>query len=200
MPTQFQPSSFIPKEPVSTSVQGRSRKSKKPVNLFMLIALILFIASLVGAVGAFVYERVALARIEDKRTQLANVQDSLNSELISELVRFDTRLDKGQELIQNHIAVSPFFRHLEQRTLRNVRFTSLAFEKSSEGSGYGVVLDGVTESYANVAVQLDEFGASPVLRNPIVSNFGLNDVGDVTFTVSMNVDQSLISYIENLRN
>lgn len=200
MPTQFQPSSFIPKEPISSQGSGKPRRTKRSINLLTVISLTLFIAALVGAVGVFVYERVTLARIEDKRTQLASVQESLNSELIRELVRFDTRLDQGQLLIRDHVAISPFFRHLEERTLRTIRFTSLTFEQDEGGNGYRAILDGVTSSYTNVAVQLDEFGASSAFRNPIVSNFGLNELGDVTFTVTMNIDSSLISYVGNLNN
>ncbi|MEX0935024.1 MAG: hypothetical protein WDZ70_01730 [Candidatus Paceibacterota bacterium] len=200
MPTQFQPSSFIPKEPISSGKKKSSSRKKGPINLFMVIALTLFIAVLIGAVGVFVYERATLARIESKRTQLSNVQESLNKELIQELVRFDTRIDEGEKLIQNHIAVSPFFHLLEERTLRSVRFTSLQFGQVEDSDKYQVSLSGVTSNYTNVAVQLDEFGSSNAFRNPIVSNFGLNDQGDVTFTVTMDIDRSLISYVENLNN
>lgn len=197
MQAQFQPSSFIPKEPISTTPSVR--RQKKPGNILLVIAIFVFVASLATAVGAFFYERYMESSLASAQDRLDTLQDSLEREVLEELINLDQRLAMSQELLANHTALTNFFEELERSTLRSVRFTSLAVSKNQVEDGFMLTLKGRTDSYPSVALQSDAFGQSDMFREPIVSDFGLSEEGEVLFSVSALLDPALITYAQSIQ-
>jgi hypothetical protein len=95
------------------------------------------------------------------------------------------------------VAPSAIFFFLSSNTLERVRFTSFDYTVGESG-GASIQLDGVTDDFATIALQSDQFGASKVLRNIIFSDIAVEPEGGVTFALSATVDPTLLLYSNNL--
>lgn len=180
--------SFIPKKPLV----GES--SSGGVNgIFTLLAVLIFIVSLVAAGGAFAYSKYLDKALADKDASLKKAEGAFDIASIVDLSRLDIRLTQARELLQSHVAPSGVFTFLAATTLERVQFTSLTLEIDEGGSG-DIVLSGIADSFSSLALQSDQFSAAKVLRNVVFSGISTDARGRVVFSVSANVDPSVLSY------
>jgi len=195
MAQNFQPSSFIPKKTLASSpIQGEVTKGS--INIFLLISVIIFVVSLLGAGGVFLYERVLIGNVEEQKASLERAREAFEPSLIEVLARLDTRIEVAEDLIANHITVSPFFGLLETLTLKTVRFNGFDFSRNELGN-LDVVMEGVAQNYTAVALQADLFGNNENIQDPIFSNFTLDDDGSVKFNLSLSLDSAFLLYENN---
>ena len=180
--------SFIPKAAL-TAEKARSGG----IGLFTLIALLIFILSLIGAGGAFGYTQILNQKLASQKASLALQQGAFDPATIQDLVRLDSRLVQANLLLQKHVAPSAIFNFLAQKTLVNVQFTSFDYALNSDGSAK-IELDGITDSFATIALQSDALGQSSMLKDVIFSGITVDQSNRVNFTVSATVDPGLISY------
>jgi hypothetical protein len=181
--------SFIP-HPHSPRARKRSGSPAVIVSFF------LFIVSLALAAGVFFYTNYLEARLESKKASLVRAQESLDRSTAEELIRLSKRLALSRELLDSHVAVTPFFEELERLTLPSVEFDSL--ELSSGPGETSATLTGVARAYTSIALQSDEFGGSTYFKNPVFSNFAPTESGRVTFDVTFDIDPRLFSFARNL--
>ncbi len=189
MDTTVKPS-FIPKRPLSV-IDARPRRG---LNIFALIAFILFFAALVLAIGVFVW-RVSIEReITDLQTALENAKEALDPKIISELTTLSTHMQGVSQVLDNHRAASEFFDYLETITMKNVQFRNFNFTVGKNNQ-FQVSMDGQAGSFATVALQSDVFLANSLyLKQPTISNVSAGENGAVSFRVNAMVDSNLISY------
>ena len=186
--------SFIPKRSLDTSA------SRGPgFGLFFLIALLVFVASLVAAGGAFLYQQYLNKSLADKKASLDLAQGAYDPATIQELVRLDERIKQAQTLLNNHAAVSPVFAFLSNQTLEHVAFSSFDFSLQGDGSAK-ISMAGQADSFSTVALQSDQFGASKLLKDVVFSGIGVDQTGHVNFSVSATIDPSLVSYAASLQS
>jgi len=190
MPGDFQPSSFIPKK---TLINTNPGSSAPQINVFMLIAGIIFVVSLIGAGASFLYERVVASDLVKQQESLNRAKEAFEPRTISTLSRVDLRLGVAERLLNEHITVSPFFELLSTATLKTVQFNNFDFSRSSDGT-LGVVMSGVAESYRSIALQSERFGENEHIQSPIFSDFTLDESGNVTFSVEFTVSNDLLLY------
>lgn len=189
---------------VSTYVARRTTKGPG----FYITFLIFFVAVLVS-IGMFVYTKIIEASIDDKIAQIERVQAAFDPAVMKELIRVDTRMTHANQLVQNHVVPSQFLALLEQTTLRNLRFRSLSFTTdpttgtpaaSQLLAAPSIQLQGQAPDFKQIALQADQFGANPDIRNPVVSGLNIDTENLATFGVSMNIDPRIISYTDALRS
>jgi len=184
--------SFIPKQPLTnTPMRGSG------FGLIFLIALLIFIASLVAAGAAFLYQQYLQNAIVSKSHSLALAQGAYDPAVIQDLERLDTRINQAEILLKSHIAASGLFAFLSTQTLQNVYFTAFTYELKPDGS-VSLTLQGVADSFSTVALQSDQFGNSKYLKDVIFSSIAVAQNGTVTFGVSATVDPSVVSYVNSL--
>lgn len=193
MAQEFQ-TSFIPKKTFDVGTPAAPRRSASVANLISFIAVVLFILSLLGAVGMFLYERFLVAAIESKKESLERAKNAFEPELIRELSRLDAKLRIAQELLNTHVAPSGIFDLLESLTLETVRFTDMNY--MIDDKGIHLRLQGEALSFASVALQSDEFGKHRSIQSPAFSDLTLDDRGNVEFVVEALISPSVISYRE----
>lgn len=189
----FQPSSFIPEKPTGGSGRKSRSGSFLSGNILLILAGIIFTVSILGAIGVFLYQQYSDSQLDEVRNQLERARNAFEPELIRELQRLDTRIDVASDLLEGHVALTPFFDELESATLETVQFTDFSFSQNEE-DGVRVSMQGAANGYASVALQSDTFGDNENFQNPIFSNFQTDENGDVTFDVIMNLDESLVLY------
>ncbi|MBI4093623.1 hypothetical protein HY417_01545 [Candidatus Kaiserbacteria bacterium] len=193
MPQATPPSSFIPHE-VATPVAPVRRSGKGLADLFALVSLVLFVASIALGVGVFLYREYLAASAGSKIDQLERAKAAFEPSLIAELMRLDDRMRAASEILQKHIAPSAVFTMLEQTTIGSVGFTSLEFEVS-DGESMTVRMDGVAGSVNGIALQADLFSKGGMLSSPIFSNIN-RELDGVHFSLSADIEPLAINFAQ----
>lgn len=186
MAQEFQ-TSFIPKKSFDTE-----KPSAGGGGILFLISLILFILSLLGAGGAFAYERYLGSSIAAKSQALEDAKSKFEPESIRVLSRLDAKLNQAQSLVDSHIAVSGIFDLVEEITLQTVRFSNFRYTFTPQG--VQLSMSGEAVSFASVALQSDEFAKNRFITEPVFDGLAVNDIGNVTFSVTALIDPSVVSY------
>ena len=201
METRFQ-TSFIPKKPaISTIGDVSAPKRRRGTSIFMIIATMLFILSLVAAAGAYAWKQYLLSSQESYKSTLSTREQQFNTDLISQLKGENVRIDLAKQLLQNHMALSQIFNIIGRLTIEDVRFMSMDVTAPTSGNdGVKVSLQGYGTSFSAVAFQsdvlndLDQYGLRKVVKNPILSNPSAGSNNTVSFGFSATIDPSSLSY------
>lgn len=174
---------------------GVAVRTHSSVNLFMVVSFAVLLLVFAAAGGLFVYEKAMHSQINSLSKDIDTAKNSLHEENISTWKRLDDRINISKQLMQSHIATSLLFKLLEDQTMRRIQFTSMDF--SSDTQGMRVAINGITDSYATLALQADVLGSESVskyLKDAIISNLALDDQGHVSFSLTASVNPGLVSY------
>lgn len=183
--------SFIPKKNLETA---SARPAGKGTGLLLLLAVLIFVASLVAAGSVFAYQGLLKQSIANKSASLKLNEKAYDPGVIQELIRVDTRLNEAKSLLDKHIAPSAIFAFLAQQTLEKVQFVNFSYNVSQDGSSK-ITLNGLADSFSTVALQSDQLGASKILKNVVFSGVTVDAAsGKVGFSVSADVASSLTLY------
>lgn len=189
MDQEFQ-TSFIPKKTVIES----PKRIKSGGGVVNLIAFIVFLASLIAAGGAYFYRESVKTDIEEFKRSLAVAKNQFEPSLITELQILDKRLNAATTILDKHIAVSPIFILLEEVTLPTVRYSDFSYEVDTTTNLVNVTMKGEAKGYNFIALQADLFDDNKFIKNPIFSDFVLDQTGNIDFNLTFSVDKSLVSY------
>jgi hypothetical protein len=207
MEPKFQ-TSFIPRKPVagaSTAVPVLRQPDRSGTSIFMMIAVALFVVSLVGIGGAYIW-KAHLFSVQGKYKEiLAKKEQQFNIDRIEQLKQFNVQIDTAKQLLKNHLAVSQIFGIISQFTIENVRFLSLDLTSPVGGVGdFKVAMSGSGANLSAVAFQsdvlgaLEQYGLRRVVKNPIISDPGLDQGGVVSFGFSATIDPASLLYEKTL--
>jgi hypothetical protein len=186
-------SSFIPKQSLDIS----ATRSGSSFGLVFLIALLVFIASIIAAGGSFAYTQYLNSQISSKSQSLALAEGAFDPGTIQDLVRLDSRLNQSKALLASHVAVLGVFTLLSQQTLANVSFGNFGYDLNPDGTAK-ITMTGTADSFSTVALQSDQFGGSKLLKDVVFSGITVNTNGSVGFAVTATIDQSVLSYDSSL--
>lgn len=189
MDPRFQ-TSFIPKKPVITQPQT-SRSSN--IDLFSLIAIILFILSLALSGGVFFWNSLIEKDIATKKATLERARDAFEPDLIKKIIRLDSRIENGKALLASHVSVTRLFDALSTITLRGVRFRDFNFSYLAKDK-VEVSMKGQAQSFAAVAIQADFFNQQKYLHDTMIGDLALEPTGTIAFSVHTTIDPALVSY------
>lgn len=203
MDPKFQ-SSFIPKAPVVANAAGVSvgkTTRSRSGGVISFVAYLIFIISLVLALGVYGYKFYLKYSIERMGTRLTEAQAVLEPEVIQKLVRLDGRIIATRDLVSKHSVLTPLFNFLEVSTPKTVRFNQFSYVVNSKGEP-ALSLKGEARGYAALALQSGIFNDSGYFKNATFSNLILNVKGDISFSFDGSLDSNLVSYkkiVESIR-
>lgn len=191
--------SFIPKKPIATKAAPRQRGGTGG-SIFMLIAWVLFIGALLAGGGVYFYKQTLAQSLVKMNADLSAARNSFEPTLISELQTLDMRIDAAQELIDNHVVLTPLFQSLQESTLKSIQFTQFSYTLPTEvGAPITIRMSGRARDYTSIALQSDELATNRNIHNAIFSNLSLDvPTGLVKFDLAFTVDAELIRYTNNL--
>ncbi len=207
METKFQ-TSFIPRKPLQASASGVGNvpapRSERGMggSIFMTIAVIIFVLSLAAIGGAIAWKQYLLSAQVGYEKELAIREKQYNLDLIKQLKAESVKLTLAKQLLSNHFATSKIFGVISSITAQNVRFQSMDLQGPTEttGASFDLSLAGYGRDLTTVAFQsqvmneLDKYGLRSVVKNPIISDPGLNQNGSVTFRLSATVEPTSMLY------
>ncbi len=205
METKFQ-TSFIPKKiPTPIGVSGSSPAARKQKSsILMTLATILFLLSLVAAVGSYGWKYYLISAQADYKKQLNQRKEQFNLDLIEQLKQVNIKITLARQLMSNHVALSQIFDIVSRLTAEKVRFFDMDVSATQlEGvsnSEYKISLRGNGINYSTVAfqsdvlAQLEQLGLRKIVKNPILSDPSQDDKGTVSFNFSASIDPKSVSY------
>lgn len=160
-------------------------------DFFLLLAIVVFVASATLAGGVFLYSQYLSTSAASKLEQLERAKQAFEPALINDLMRLDHRMRTADTILESHIAPTTLFRLLEQLTLQTVSFSS--FDFSSSQDGLTLMMRGVAQSVNSIALQADLLSKSGIISNPIFSNINRQANG-VNFDFSAEVNAAALNY------
>lgn len=160
-------------------------------NIFLLIALLALGVSVVTAGAVFGYRYYLNSVIEVKTAALEQAREEINHDRVEEFIRLKQRFDSGKTLLDNHITASRFFTVLESVTLQNVRFDELKLTVADDRTA-SVNLTGIARNFNTLAAQSNEMAGRREFKRAIFSDIRINPNGTVGFTLSADVDASVM--------
>jgi hypothetical protein len=200
MDQDFQ-TSFIPKRPVEQKSAGISGvPEKKGSGIFMLIAVIVFIVSLLLAGGVFAYRAYLSSNIDQIKDSLDRARAIFEPETIASLQSLDKRLDAAESILGKHIATSPIFELLKDITYPNVQYTKFSYVVNEASGDVSIEMAGRATGFDWVGLQADQFDVNTHIKNPIFSNLVQDQFGRITFDLTFSVDRPFVTYGSPLNN
>ena len=197
MDPKFQ-SSFIPKGPVASAGSINPADRNKGRSFFGFVATIIFVLSVVAALGVFGYSLYLSSNIAKMGNDLTTAKASLDPTTINQISRLNSRIISTQTLLAQHTVVSPFFDFLETSTLKTLRWTSFDYTVTSKGIQLN--MQGQAQGYNALALQSDIFNKTSFIKSPLFKNLTLDNSGNVTFEFTATLDPSIISYKNYVTN
>ena len=176
---------------VSSAARQKGQGMKE---LFLLISIVLFIASAALAAGVFLYEQYLTTSSASKIDQLARAEAAFEPALIRELTRLDDRMRSANEILGDHIAPTAFFSMLEQSTIATVAFSSLTFSAKEPGT-MTIEMQGVAASVNAIALQADVFAKGGMVTSPIFSDIDRQADG-IHFSLSAFIDPEAVNFAQ----
>ncbi len=182
---------FIPKKPVTSVDVGN-----KGLGFLSLIALIIFLSTVISAGGIYFYKQTLVKSIAARDAQLEASKKKFDKSFISFIVRLNKRIDASKQLLNKHVAVSSIFRMLQESTLQTVQFSNFSFAGIQAGNAPALrlTLSGVAKDYNSLAAQAEYFGKIKQMREQVFSNFSLTQEGRVSFNFDAVIDPGLVDY------
>lgn len=195
MDQNFQ-TSFIPKRPLA---EDRTERPQT-VSVFLFISSIILVASIVGAGFVYFYGTSLSNQVTQMKADLKKAEGAFEGDFIQELQVMDRRINAANEVLANHITVSPVFATLQGSTLKTVQYTKFGYTITGSGPAaqVNIQMSGIAESYIAVALQSDAITKNKYIRDPIFSNLTLNEKGSVLFDLTFSVDPKFVLYGEVL--
>jgi len=184
--------SFIPKK----TYKKKTTKRRDYGGLFMGIAGLIFIISILAAGSVFLYDRYLNSDIERMSSDLERQKGSLEKEIIKELSKIDKKIEASKMILDNHITLISLFELLEKNTLKNVMFENMVL--SPEDGGWTISMKGLADSYATIALQSDVFEEDKNMSELIFSDLAVGNDGGVVFDVTAKIDPRILSYRNSL--
>jgi hypothetical protein len=189
-------SSFIPRDATEAApVKDRvSQKGGGLSDLLMLVAIVIFVASLALAAAVFLYDQYLSSSASSKLEQLTRARDAFEPSTVHEITRLDDRMRVAAQVLGSHMAPTAFFQALSQTTLATVSFTSLELS-ASDSQQITVKMSGIAESVNSIALQADLMSKNGVITSPIFSDINRQQDG-VHFNLSALVNPAAINYVQ----
>ena len=195
MENSFQ-TSFIPKK-ISISNATTATKRREPKSLLSIISTFLFIISILASAGLFGYKIYLEKQKESLSISLSANRNNFEKEVIDELELFDKRTQYAQQLLKNHIVLSPMFDLLGKITIPSIQY--IKFEQRTDETGFVVEMKGLARDYRSIALQASVFNEveNNSFKNVLFSNLVKDKNNNIGFNLKFNVDPSLLSYEKN---
>ncbi len=183
------PTSFVPHP-------GRSGRKKSGADLsgaFAVISYFIFGVALLSAIGVFAYGQFLASQLEAKDAELAQATLELDQDTVAHFVRLRDRLNSGQGLLDNHIALTGFLDTLETILPKTVYFSELELTVDEDGNTT-LSGSGMAATFNALAATSDAFAQEGHIRDAIFSSISVGNTGSISFSLTATIDSILTTY------
>lgn len=184
--------SFIPKKPLVR----KDFSERKPISLLFTLSFSIFLITSAVYGGMYFYAQALTKEIETQKTELKDIRSRFDLTIIDKAKDLQSRIASARELVDRHLALSPFFDFLATGTLRSVGYDT--FQYAQKEGKLEVSLTGKAPSYASLALQRDGFkletGEKEHFLDFSMNGYKLDQDGNVSFMLKATLNPSLFLY------
>lgn len=186
-------SSFIPKKEFKKkNTEGRGTK----INIFLLISLIVFLATMISGVGIYVWKKDLIKTNQAYEEKFSSRSDDLGIESIKKFSILDKRITSAKEILKNHYDVLQVFSFLEKNTLGDVQgeVTLTDFSLKEEESFIRVEAKGSAINLVDIQLQSKGYASNTNISDLVFSEITKSNKGAYwTFSLSFTVDKKFLT-------
>jgi hypothetical protein len=191
--------SFIPKQAVQVPM---TRRNQPVISIFTVIGIFVFISAIAASGGVFLYHTYLIQKITEQEKLLESKKGEFKLEQINEWTLLDKKIKSAKKILNNHVAPSRVFYHLEENTLANVRFTKFELSKDqdsdAEAGSMKLLLEGDAPRISTIVVQSEQFGSKrDIFVKPFFHNLKLLDESRrYAFSVETYIPSAELQYLK----
>lgn len=179
MPQQFKQNPLEQFEPENLSVGWPWR--------FFLTSFFIFLAAMLVYLGlVFGYEPYLQSQIEKQDQEINSLAQTVSKSDQDKFIQFYSQISNLKKLLENHILASKIFPFLEKNTNQKVYYKVFNLKVPE----YELELEGVAESYAVLAEQLESFNQAQETGRYILNQSKFNG-REVEFGASLELKQEI---------
>lgn len=186
-------SSFIPKKEFKK--KDTENKGSK-INIFFLIALIIFLTTIVASIGVYLWKKDLISTNKKYKESLALRSEDLGIESIKKFSILDKRISSAKEILKNHYDILQIFSYLEKNTLGDIQgevtLTELLMEE--EGGSVKVSTKGKAVNLTDIQRQSKGYASNPNISDLVLSEITKSNKGAYwEFNLSFSVDKKFLT-------
>lgn len=182
--------SFIPKQgPVKRTKQTASRQ----IHVLAVIAYVAFIASLIAAVGLFLYERYIEKQLESEVNALSQEIKGFSDADMERVREFNGRLRQTEDRLDKGISIASVLAALEQATVKSASVEQLSLKKTDD-SLITLTAKLSTDNFDSTLFQRGVYERNNAIDSVAISDLSLeglseedSDASGITFTATLQV-------------
>lgn len=183
-------SSFIPKKEFSAP---KKKTRTFSINIFFLISLIIFLTTIVGAVGVNMWKENLTKSNAVIHAEFIKKSDQFGLEAIKSLVIIGERIKGSRKLLENHHNILPIFTFLEKKTLTSIYYTELSLNEKKSDSILTIHAKGIASSLADLSQQADSYSKTSNISNLVISNITRSADGLVLFHLDFEINKKFLT-------
>lgn len=182
--------SFIPKQgPVKRTKQTASRQ----IHVLAVVAYVAFIASLIAAVGLFLYERYIEKQLESEVNALSQEIKGFSDANMERVREFNGRLRQTEDRLDKGISIASVLAALEQATVKSASVEQLSLKKTDD-SLITLTAKLSTDNFDSTLFQRGVYERNNAIDSVVISDLSLeglseedSDASGITFTATLQV-------------
>jgi hypothetical protein len=182
--------SFIPKQgPVKRNKQTATRQ----VHVLAVIAYVAFVASLIAAVGLFLYEGYIEKQLEREVNALSQEIKGFSDADMERVREFNGRLRQTEDRLEKGISIASVLAALEQATVKSASVEQLSLKKT-EDSSLTLTAKLATNNFDSTLFQRGVYERNDVIDSVVISDLTLgvpteedSAASGITFTATLQV-------------
>lgn len=184
--------SFIPKQTTGSS-SGSVSRPRRYFNVFGFVGAVIFLGSLVLAVGVYIYKDLSEEMLAQKKVELQERKNTFNAGDIQSIRELDRRITVARTLLDAHLSPSLVFDALERRTVQGAYFNEFVFDRRESGS-VEIVLGGEAVRFNTLALLGRQLSQDPVLGDFVFSDLAVTEDERIGFGVVADADRAALRY------
>ena len=182
--------SFIPKQgPMKRTKQTASRQ----IHVLAVIAYVAFIASLIAAVGLFLYERYIEKQLESEVNALSQEIKGFSDADMERVREFNGRLRQTEDRLDKGISIASVLAALEQATVKSASVEQLSLKKTDD-SLITLTAKLSTDNFDSTLFQRGVYERNNAIDSVVISDLSLEGLSEedsnasgITFTATLQV-------------
>lgn len=192
-----QPSSFIPKSPVSGNVQ--KRRARK-VYIFTFLIYIFFTASLLASGGTWFYKYTVQKNLNAMKLAVNQERENFSQTNMEQVTAFNERLIAAKDLLDAQVSLVSVLKAIEAVTVASVDISGFTYEKT-ENNTLALKLSARANGFNTLLFQRSIFPGNTVLAGSAITGVTYNS-GDsttggevITFSLEKDLNEGLIKTV-----
>ncbi|GEM_PF-5895542 len=183
--------SLIAKSKVAYAAPPTDRSKGKGLGVLTFIASIFLVIVGILYGGVYFYKQSLMETLDGLTRELAQLEESLDRQVIDEIARVDKGLATARLILQRHVHSSNLFALLEEQTLQDVYYTDFTYGFSQGGT---VMVSGVADGFVTLHRQLEQFRSLPLVTSVELRTVQLDKDGDVTFSINITLSENVFRF------